>query len=242
MWFNITILFVAAITGGALAYYYRSMEKFSFDLPLIFAGAYLFGITIVHVLPELFATTTLPLRAGIFVLVGFYLQQMLEFLTSGVEHGHLHKPSDDHSHRSSMAFSLILGLSIHSFLEGSLLGHPTETANESTWPLLLGILLHKMPAAFAMMTILVCQYKKSKMSWVFLIIFAAASPLGVLFSENISLGPVAGEVLFALVSGSFLHISTTIVFESSPQHKFKISRIAISILGAVLAILVQLIQ
>ena len=63
--------------------------------------------------------------------------------------------------------------------------------------------------------------------------------MGVVFSETVILSPIAGEILFALVSGSFLHISTTIVFESSPGHKFKISRIAISILGAVVAILVQ---
>jgi zinc transporter ZupT len=99
--------------------------------------------------------------------------------------------------------------------------------------------LHKIPAAFAMMTVLLCQYEKSKWPLIFLIIFALASPFGVLFSEIVELGPFAGEILFALVSGSFLHISTTIVFESSPQHKFKISRIGISILGAVVAILVQ---
>lgn len=239
MWFNISILFFAAILGGALAFRFRSLEKFSFDLPLIFAGAYLFGITVVHVIPELFATTTSPVRAGIFVLVGFYIQQLLEYLTSGVEHGHLHTPHSDHSHNTGMAVSLLIGLSIHSLLEGSLLGHPTETSNGSTWPLLLGIVLHKTPAAFAMMTVLVCQYKKSHMSWLFLLIFALASPIGLVLSETANLSSMYSELLFALVCGSFLHISTTIVFESSPQHKFKISRILISVLGAVLAILVQ---
>jgi zinc transporter ZupT len=215
------------------------MEKISFDLPLIFAGAYLFGITIVHVIPELFASTSNPMLAGVFVLAGFYLQQMLEYLTSGVEHGHLHKPNHDHKHSSGMAISLLVGLSIHSLLEGSLLGHPHEIASGKTWPLLIGIVLHKAPAAFAMMTLLVCHYKKSNTSWIFLLIFALASPVGLVLSETAELTPMYSEVLFALVSGSFLHISTTIVFESSPQHKFKISRILISILGALLAILVQ---
>ena len=89
------------------------------------------------------------------------------------------------------------------------------------------------------MTVLLCQYDKSKWPLVFLLVFALASPLGLVFSETVMLSPVAGEILFALVSGSFLHISTTIVFESSPGHKFKISRIGISILGAVVAILVE---
>ena len=239
MLFNSLILFLAALLGGVLAYRMRSMEKFSFDLPLIFAGAYLFGITVVHVIPELFASTHHPVRAGIFVLAGFYLQQLLEYLTSGVEHGHLHKPRGDHQHSSGMAISLLVGLSVHSLLEGSLLGHPHEIASGKTWPLLLGIVLHKAPAAFAMMTVLICQYKKSGISWVYLLIFALASPIGVVLSETAELSTTYSELLFALVSGSFLHISTTIVFESSPQHKFKISRILISILGALLAILVQ---
>ena len=239
MWFNIIILLIAALFGGLLAYKFRSTDKFSFDLVLTFAGAYLFGITIVHVIPELFSTTSSPVTAGIFVLAGFYLQQILEYLTSGVEHGHMHHPQGEHKHSIGMAISLLVGLSIHSLLEGSLLGHPTETASSSTVPLLLGIVFHKIPAAFAMMTVLLCQYDKSKWPLIFLMIFALASPFGVLFSETVELSPQAGEILFALVSGSFLHISTTIVFESSPQHKFKISRIGISILGAVVAILVQ---
>jgi zinc and cadmium transporter len=239
MLFNSLILFFSAVLGGALAHRFRSMEKFSFDLPLIFAGAYLFGITVVHVIPELFASTSNPVQAGIFVLVGFYMQQLLEYLTSGVEHGHLHKPNDKHKHSSGMAISLLVGLSIHSFLEGSLLGHPTEIASGKTWPLLIGIVLHKTPAAFAMMTVLICQYKKARTPWIYLLIFALASPVGLIFSETVELSGMYSEVLFALVSGSFLHISTTIVFESSPEHKFKISRILISILGALLAILVQ---
>ena len=239
MWFNIVILLISAIFGGLLAYKFKSTDKISFDLVLTFAGSYLFGITIVHVIPELFSSTNSPVTVGIFVLAGFYLQQILEYLTAGVEHGHMHLPHGEHKHSLGMAISLLVGLSIHSLLEGSLLGHPTVTASSSTVPLLLGIVLHKIPAAFAMMTVLLCQYDKSKWPLIFLIVFALASPIGVAFSETVELSPLAGEILFALVSGSFLHISTTIVFEASPQHKFKISRIGISIFGAVVAILVE---
>ncbi len=239
MWINILVLLIAALAGGLMAYKFRSTEKFPFDLALVFAGAYLFSITIVHVIPELFTSTKAPVTAGIFVLAGFYLQQILEYLTSGVEHGHMHLPQGQHKHSFGMAISLIVGLSVHSLLEGTLLGHPTETSPSGSWSLLLGVVLHKVPAAFAMMTVLLCQFDKAKWPLIFLILFALASPLGVVFSETVVLGSLAGEILFALVTGSFLHISTTIVFESSPGHKFKFSRIGISILGAVVAILVQ---
>jgi len=240
MWINIFSLLFAALFGGLLAFRFKTSKRFSFTHVLTFAGAYLFAITIVHVIPELFSQTTSPIKAGIFVLVGFYFQQILEYLTAGVEHGHMHHPHGEHQHNLGMALSLLVGLTIHSFLEGTLLGHPTEIASGNSFPLLMGIVLHKIPAAFAMMTVLICQYHQPKWPLIFLFVFALASPFGVYFSETVNLSESSGEILFALVSGSFLHISTTIVFEGSPQHKFNLSRIGVSLLGAAIAVLAQL--
>ena len=81
---------------------------------------------------------------------------------------------------------------------------------------------------------------------IYLIIFALASPLGVLFSgmgvESGLLSEHAVDILFALVAGSFLHISTTIVFEGSPGHKFKLNRLSVSILGALIAVGVEMLH
>ncbi|MFN8886323.1 MAG: ZIP zinc transporter, partial [Cyclobacteriaceae bacterium] len=57
---------------------------------LVFAGSYLFSITIIHIFPELYSQSFDPGMIGICVLIGFFLQQALEFLSSGVEHGHIH--------------------------------------------------------------------------------------------------------------------------------------------------------
>ena len=241
---NIIILFFTALSGGLLAYKFRRTNKFPFKLTLTFAGAYLFAITVIHVLPELFMTTTYPALVGVLVLAGFYMQQILEYFTAGAEHGHMHpleNAHENHDHHSGTAISLVFALSVHSFLEGTLVGHPTSIPGEdNSFPLLMGIVLHKIPAAFAMMTILLCHYKNSKLPLFYLIIFALASPLGVLFSglgvEFGFLTTQSVDILFALVAGSFLHISTTIVFEGSPGHKFNFSRLAISLLGALIAI------
>jgi hypothetical protein len=45
--------------------------------------------------------------------------------------------------------------------------------------------------------------------------------------------------VYAVVSGNFLHISTTIVFESSPEHRFNAKKMAVAIVGALLAVGVQ---
>jgi hypothetical protein len=46
-------------------------------------------------------------------------------------------------------------------------------------------------------------------------------------------------LLYALVSGNFLHISTTIVFESSPEHHFNARKLTVAILGALVAVAVE---
>ena len=47
------------------------------------------------------------------------------------------------------------------------------------------------------------------------------------------------EIIFALVAGSFLHISTTIFFETSPNHKIDLRYWLIMSLGCLLAIYLE---
>jgi hypothetical protein len=46
--------------------------------------------------------------------------------------------------------------------------------------------------------------------------------------------------LYALVCGNFLHISTTIVFESSPEHRFNALKLVVAGTGAVVAVLLEM--
>ncbi|MEQ8905626.1 ZIP family metal transporter [Ekhidna sp.] len=208
--------------------------KQNLRLPLIFAGSYLFAITIIHIIPELFSISLNPSRVGLYVLIGFFMQQFLEYFSSGVEHGHVH------THKAvstSGRFSIIVALMIHSILEGTLLTHdsPFHEKHES-YSLLLGIVLHKMPAAFALMA---TMQGLGKRAVYILILFSLASPLGMVLGDFILLSEDAVLIVFAIVCGSFLHISTTIFVEASPEHHFGLNKILISLLGAVLAILVE---
>lgn len=209
--------------------------KENLRLPLIFAGSYLFAITIIHIIPELFSISPNPSRVGLYVLIGFFMQQFLEYFSSGVEHGHVH------THKAvttSGRFSIIVALMIHSILEGTLLTHdsPFHEKHES-YSLLLGIVLHKMPAAFALMA---TMQGLGKRAIYILILFSLASPLGMVLGDFILLSEDSVLIVFAIVCGSFLHISTTIFVEASPDHHFGLNKILISLLGAVLAILVEL--
>jgi zinc and cadmium transporter len=234
------LLFVSAFGAGIAALSMRNPEGNVFKLGLVFAGSYLFSITIIHILPELFSTASNPTFAGIWVLAGFFLQQVLEYFTSGVEHGHMHHHDHSHPHKSTSAFFIMFGLCLHSLMEGSLLAHPGDGhEGHSTHALLIGIVLHKAPAAFALMSILLCQISR-KSSIVLLVVFALASPVGLwaghYLLDSAFTSPIFVTILFAVVSGNFLHISTTIVFESSLDHRFNAQKLGVAILAGLAAI------
>ncbi|QDH78805.1 zinc permease [Echinicola soli] len=234
---KILILFLSAFLSGLLAVAIPSWKEKNFKMILVFAGSYLFSITVLHILPELFANPASAYYMGLYVLIGFLLQQVLEFLSSGIEHGHIHH----HGHGKNTVWMVMIGLSLHAFLEGTLLSQQPSLSghHHGTETLLFGIVMHKAPAAFALVAVLSGSLKRSSVL-VLLVIFALASPMGVLVSDiafsQQFLAAEAMDVLFGLVAGGFLHISTTIFFESSPHHKFHLTRLLVSLFAAALAI------
>lgn len=231
----ISILIISTLAGGLLSNSIDFKPE-TIRYPLIFAGSFLFSITLIHILPEVYSSGMNPMRIGLFVLIGFFLQQFLEHFSSGIEHGHFHK---GHEFSGVTKWSMVVALIVHSLLEGALLTHdsPFHEQHES-YSLLAGILLHKVPAAFALMTTLKSESRFTFSQWAILIVFSLASPLGLLLSGYmLDLSHEALVILFAIVSGSFLHISTTIFVESSPNHSFGLRKIFVSLLGASIAIL-----
>ncbi|HMI67709.1 MAG TPA: hypothetical protein VK517_16825, partial [Cyclobacteriaceae bacterium] len=79
----------------------------------------------------------------------------------------------------------------------------------------------------------------------YLVIFSSASPLGLYLSDYLLahewMTSRAFTFLFALVSGNFLHISTTIVFESSLDHKFNGRKMGIAMAAASVAVVAELV-
>ncbi len=234
---NATILFFAALLPGIFLFLSKKQLKFS-NL-LVFSGAYLFTITITHLFPEVFHAHIGEQKIGYYVLVGFFLQFVIEYFTAGVEHGHLHLSSRKEG-VISRPLVLALALSIHAFLEGTLLANPTLLESHKPGSLLLGIVFHKIPAAIALVSVLLSQLKSRKQVISFLLFFALASPAGLLLSDYFAALNLLSEdtfvILFAVVSGNFLHISTTIFFESTPGHVLNFRKIAIILIGVFTAI------
>ena len=235
---NILLLIAAVIVGGMIVSIMDGLkQKKMIKIMLSFSGGFLLSIAFVHFLPELYESHT-PYSIGIFILIGFLIQLFLEYFSGGIEHGHIHIHKNNR-----VPWSLFISLSIHSFIEGIPLAGGDAHVHHghlSAQSLLLGILFHQTPVAIALMTLLKGSGLSTKKSWLILILFGIMTPIGLLFGKffhsSIDLLPM--NLLLAIVVGMFLHISTTIIFEASENHRFNLVKLLSIIVGVTLAILI----
>lgn len=226
---KLALLFFSAFLGGTCIFLFKKDNTNRLKLILSLSGAYLFSITVLHLMPEVYLSGNHNI--GLFILGGFLLQIVMEQFSEGIEHGHIHL----HQHHHAFPFGIMISLCLHAFLEGMPLAHGKH--NE----LVFGIALHHVPAAFALGSVLL-QKKISKNATVlFLAIFAIMCPLGYYISYAIGHSNIAEisnyfDSMMGIVIGIFLHISTTILFESSVDHKFNIKKLIAVCLGIVIAL------
>ncbi len=204
---------------------------------MAFTGSLLFSIAVLDLIPEIYGG--LGKSAGIYILVGFFFQIILEFFSHGIEHGHIHQ----HQGRTFMSL-VMFSLCIHSLLEGMAVSfHPQEPAAPINKGLYTGILLHHIPIAIALMTILNEAGITKTKRLLLLALFALMPAVGMLLGGNagslLSLpdGQIVLNIVTGIVTGILLHISTTILFESSENHKFNLYKFITVIFGALLALI-----
>jgi len=228
-------LFLSVIVSG-LSVLFINISGNNLKLILSFSGAFLFAISVLHLIPEIYLSGT-P-NIGVYILVGFFIQILLEFFSEGIEHGHIHIHNHGHNH-NVFPYTMMIGLSIHSFLEGMPLAN---THNNSHNSLLVGIVMHNIPIAIALMTMLIKSNIKKQHAIIWLIVFAFITPLGTFTSYAIDANIIGNfsahfNQIMAVVVGIFLHISTTILFESSENHRFNLIKFVMILLGAGAAIM-----
>ena len=227
------LLFIVTLIGGSAPLWLKGINDKRTNYLLAFSGSFLLSITLLHLLPETFEER--GHAAGLFVLVGFFIQLLIQRITHGVEHGHAHventdlghqhhHPHDHHHHQPGHLHaiplvSIILGLSLHAFMEGLPLGFNYRMeATESS--LYLAVAAHKLPEAMLLTSLVLTVKGRTKAFWV-LFIFALITPLASLLASYFSVRYfVMSELVkwvIPIVAGAFIHISTTIFFESGTR-------------------------
>nr|WP_121273511.1 ZIP family metal transporter [Pedobacter schmidteae] len=228
---KLVILFFSAFLGGTAIFLVKSDKSQLLKLILSFSGAYLFSITVLHLIPEAYSGADHE-SIGVFILIGFLLQVLLEQFSEGVEHGHIHKHNDS----KAFPYGIMISLCLHAFLEGMPLAKDQHNA------LIYGIALHHIPAAFALASILLQSHFNRNSVIFYISIFAIMAPLGFYVSYGLSTGSIGGveayfNKIMGIVIGIFLHISTTILFESSVDHKVSKRKMIAVLCGVAIALI-----
>lgn len=213
-WYYLLALCLVTFIAGLVPFYFKQIQQKHLALFLAFSGSFLLGITSLHLLPETFAE--IGEKAGLFILIGFFLQLFLQRISHGVEHGHIYEHSSP-----GHIWPIFIGLLIHAFLEGIPLGFNYQQS--TTMPSIsLGVAVHKIPEALTLSTLLIMASQVRRMQWFLLILFSIMSPLAGLLASfyGTQFHAIASilKYLIPLVIGSFMHISTTILYESGTTH------------------------
>ena len=217
---NIVLPFLSVVLGAVLVFLGLTKSQKRLRLLLAFSGAFLLSTAITSLLPEIFAHADTSI--SYWILAGIVVQVVLENISKGAEHGHIHIHKN-----ASLPWALFLGLSLHALIEGFPIHNHTK--------LLWAIVIHKLPIAM-LLTAALWQTKTSiRLRIALLIGFALMTPLGSYLNETaVFLKPYAVQIT-ALVAGVTLHISTTILFESAENHRFNRSKVIVILVGLGLA-------
>lgn len=247
-----SLILLGVALAGALSFELAG-KHLSGRLPLVlaFGGAYLIGLIFLHLVPEAYAHNA---QVGWYVLLGFLVQVGLEWLSKGIEHGHVHLPK---SKGQAMPWGIYLSLCLHALLESMPLteshghdhaGHHHHVHAADLWmgdmntQLLLGLGLHKFPVALVLMGMLAALNMPRLQRWGLLVGFGLMPLAGMGVYELLvhSEGAWAASVPVlaeGLLIGILIHIATTILFETGDGHRFNLAKMAVVVLGLGLAAL-----
>ncbi len=229
-----------------------------------FSAAVVAALIFVHILPEIYEVRSFWI--GFALMIGMIFQLVLEKITKGIEHGHVHSHSHSVNHKSIL-WGLMIGLGIHSLVEGAPIfmsneelatsevhhhmggddhGHSHEgeanhqdSVQDGTF--VTAILFHKVPVSIVFSLFLLSVGVKKWKFFGFILIFAFMTPLGGLLGKLLS--NVEGMNLYtsyfmAFSTGMLLHIITAILFEHSHSKKESNAHLLITTLGVTLGTLI----
>lgn len=210
----------AVIVGFLIALVFKPSITNKINLLLSFSGAFLLSTIIFEFLPEIYINQNREI--GIYIVAGLLIQIILEFSSKGAEHGHTHQKNT-----ANFPWLLFVSLCIHSLIEGFPISE-----NEH---MLYGIVVHKIPIAIIISSFLLASKIKKWKSILFIIVFALMTPIGSYINQQNFILESYKIPMNAFVIGVLLHVSTTILFESSKNHQFNASKLGVILLGFIIA-------
>jgi len=228
-----TLLIAISIVSGLLIFLPGFSASKSIKSVLSFSGSFLLSICFIHILPEVFkgSSASDATYLGAYLMMGFFLQLILDYFSGGIEHGHAHV---NHNRLGHFPFLVFLSLCTHAFLEALPIEHFEGEAHNHS--LLLGLVVHKAPISFILASFLLGYQLKRIYIVLGILFFSLSAPLGMWLGSEMILDIELFSKILAISAGIILHLSTTILLESNEEHQIKLKKLLPMLFGALLAL------
>lgn len=208
----------STIIGIQVLVFRESLARKYSDYFMSFAAGSILAIALVHLMPEaleLNPKAFLYMTAG---FIAFYLIETVLLLHPGPEMHHLEHTEKEG--RAAFGTMVFIGLFVHSFIDGIIIGVGFEVNAAVGVLSALGIILHELPEGVSTFSVLVISMARKKalvLSYLVALATPAATVITVLF-----IGKVPDRMmgmLLALAAGSFIYVSASDLIPQTHQGK-----------------------
>lgn len=239
-----TLAAVAIAVGMALVMVREEWSRRNSANLVSFSAGVMLGIGFLHILPEAqelteHATSLLLLSFVIF----YFLEHHIHFHADHeqLHHHNLTIPNshgDDCAHPAPLGMLAFCGMTLHSLIDGLIIGSGFEIDPEIGVLSALAVIIHKLPAGVATFSILLhCGYQR-RAAVAFTSAVALATPVGAISSYGLirHLPHSALGVFMSLAAGSFIYIAASDLIPESHRAKgFKGSLSLVAGIGIAMA-------
>jgi len=190
------------ITGILIIFYAQKwVAKNSVKL-IGFSAGVILTVAFIHLLPEATQFTDWSYLTVLITIIGFYILEHVLVI---------HHCQEDDCEVHAIGVLAITGMTIHSLLDGIIIGIGFAASNPLGFAATIGVIMHKLPDGATIATLLIHEkYEKRKILFLGAIM-ALATPVGALLSGFWVFGTdqqILG-ILLAVASGSFIYIGAS---------------------------------
>lgn len=167
---------LANVAGGAVVSR-RRWEQHYLKYFVALGAGFMLATSIVEMVPE-----SIELRgrsAGFLVLLGYLLVHLFEHTITP----HFHFGEETHADefvQKHKSYSVLLGLTIHTFFDGIAIASGFLVSNWLGWIIFVAVFLHKLPEGFTVASVMLASGRSRGFAWGSSILLGAATLIGVL--------------------------------------------------------------
>jgi ZIP family zinc transporter/zinc and cadmium transporter len=191
----------AALLGALIVLKFHHWAEKNSVLLINFAAGIMITLAFAHLIPEGLEANA---NALLYVLGGFLFMFFLQFVV-------LFHPCHDNSCHPHADTASVIGLSLHSFIDGLIIAVGFSADSQLGILTTLAVLLHKLPDGITISAILVHTGASVKKIFSFSLLTACFTPvgaiLGIFLFKNISQNALGA--LLAITAGSFIFLAAS---------------------------------